>query len=246
MKERAGSRGVGRDAPKGGRLRDVSSNWNPARIRVLSARLAREYENPRHHNKDDPLDELIFILLSGKTGERAYLRTFEALKSAFPKWNDLLKAPPSKVRKMIEFGGLARKKEEWIRRVLETMSDGNRGVDLSFLSTMSNEEAEGFLTSLPGVGLKSARCVLMYSLGRKVFPVDSHCNRILSRLGLINNRRLSKAVQDEIQALIPEELRYSLHVNLVAHGRSKCTASNPRCSACVIIDICHHHLATSQ
>src|SRR3990172_6550577 len=127
-------------------------NWTERRLRIVVRRLSQQYGDPRHHNKDDPLDELIFIILSGKTSEESYLRTFDALKSRFPTWVDLLSSLPN--------------------------------------------EVEDFLVSLPGVGLKSAKCVTMYSLGRRSFPVDTHVRRVLTRLCMVAISRLDDRAQD--------------------------------------------------
>jgi endonuclease III len=203
--------------------------------------LEKTYGNPRHHNKDNPLDELVFILLSAKTTERSYLRTYEALHSRFPNWFAALDEPPGAIARVIVGGGLSKKKEEQLRKLLHQLRDVHRGKGLSILRRMSTPKAEDFLTSLPGVGLKSARCVLMYSLGRTVFPVDTHCRRVLHRLGLIEFRRLTDRVQNEIQVAVPSSLRYRLHVNLVAHGRARCTPQRPKCSDCPIRAWCRYY-----
>ena len=210
-------------------------------LRRVSARLSREYGDPRLHNKSNPLDELIFIVLSAKTAESSYLRTYNALRRAFRPWSRILGATRADVTREIEIGGLARKKEAQIRSLLETIRLRTGKVSLSFLSRASDEQAEKFLTSLPGVGLKTARCVLMYSLGRDVFPVDTHVRRVLSRLGAIKHERLTDEVQDWIQAAVPPNIRYALHVNLVAHGRVVCRTRTPLCDRCVISDGCSYY-----
>ena len=210
----------------------------------ISDRLSEEYGDPRLGNKEDPLDELVFIILSAKTAERSYLRTYDALKKAFPIWFDILDAPDGAVASAIALGGLANKKETQIRALLSAIRDHPGPNGLSLLADLDNAEAEVFLTSLPGVGLKTARCVLMYSLGRGVFPVDTHVRRVLSRLGVISHERLTDGVQNSIQRTVPTDSRYKLHVNLVAHGRAVCTAQNPRCGSCILNDVCEYPLRT--
>src|SRR5690606_32237692 len=112
------------------------------------------------------------------------------------------------------------------------------GVTLEPLKSLTDEDAETFLRSLPGVGPKAARCVLMYSLGRDVFPVDSHCRRVLARLGFVPKKVDRKAANDFLQALVPREIRYNLHVNLVHHGRAVCLPSLPNCGHCPLADLC--------
>lgn len=217
---------------------DGTTDWTPQRIRLLSNRLSGIYGNPRHHNKDDPIDELVFIVLSSKTSEKSYLGTYDSLKKSFPEWKDLLKAPSPDVMRLLRSGGLSKKKEEWIRQILSRAYEDKINRETDSLAGMNTIDAEAYLTSLPGIGLKSARCVLMYSLGRQVFPVDSHCNRILSRLGIVEHRRLTDRVQNEVQRKIPPDVRYALHVNLVAHGRSVCKARAPKCESCGVIRMC--------
>ena len=211
------------------------------KLHVASARLSRQYGDPRHHNKSDPLDELIFIILSAKTAEASYLRTYDALKNAFGDWFRILDAPRGSVAHIISSGGLSEKKEAQIRALLSDIEERTGAKHLNMLSKMSTKQAEEFLTSLSGVGLKTARCVLMYSLDRDVFPVDTHVRRVLSRLGIIRFERLSDKVQNSIQERVPSELRYKLHVNLVAHGRAICRARKPRCNSCVLSNICTYY-----
>lgn len=208
---------------------------------LVSARLSSQYGDPRHYNKSDPLDELIFIILSAKTAEASYLRTYDALKNAFDDWFHILDTPRGSVAHIISSGGLSDKKEAQIRALLDDIKERTGAEGLNLLSKMSTNEAEEFLTSLPGVGLKTARCVLMYSLDRDVFPVDTHVRRVLSRLGIIRFERLSDKVQNSIQERVPSEIRHKLHVNLVAHGRAICRAHNPLCNSCVLSDICKYY-----
>jgi endonuclease III len=213
-------------------------SWSSRRIRRLAGDLHKAYGSPRHHNKSDPLDEMVFILLSSRTGENKYLDTYECLKATFSTWEAVLSSESSQIARCIGHGGLARKKERWLRESFTTLKERQGKVDLSLLSNMNTQVAEGFLTSLPGIGLKSARCILMYSLNRPVFPVDTHCRRVLSRLGIIEDQRLTDRVQNDIQSKIPSDVRYSLHVNVIAHGRRVCLPRVPRCSACFLAPRC--------
>jgi endonuclease III len=208
-------------------------------IREVSRRLSVDHGDPRLHNKRDPLDELVFIILSAKTSEPSYLRTYRALKRAFPSWFEILDSPKGSIARLIIKGGLSKKKELQLRQLLTELRD--RGTDdLNGLRKLTNAQAEKFLVSLPGVGLKTARCVLMFSFSRNVFPVDTHVNRVLSRIGLIQPKRLTDRVQDDIQRIIPLDLRHKLHVNLVAHGRAVCKAKNPACESCRVNDMCKY------
>jgi endonuclease III len=217
------------------------STANPqSRIPQIAARLSERYGDPRLHNKNDALDELVFIILSAKTTERSYLRTYDALHSRFPDWFDILDAPPVEVGALLASGGLATKKERQIRAVLQRLRDLGVSDLAGRLGRLDDKAAEKFLEELPGIGRKSARCILMYSFGREVFPVDTHVARVLSRLGVFQRRRLTDAVQDRIQSLVSPEFRSSLHVSLVAHGRAICKPFNPDCASCCIRDLCKY------
>lgn len=220
---------------------DPREGSSEARLRHVSEALSSQYNNPRHHNKADPLDELMFIILSAKTSEPSYLRTYDALKKEFPNWFAISDTDPGTVAKAIASGGLSKKKEDQIRALLYALRKSDGGLSMETLRDAEDEKVEAYLTSLPGIGLKSARCVMMYSLGRMVFPVDTHCRRVLSRLGFIESRRLTDRVQDEVQAIVPPDMRYNLHVNLVAHGRAVCLSRKPRCPACIARDECRYY-----
>lgn len=149
--------------------------------------LQETHGSPRHGNKDDPLDELVYIILSNRTRQEAAQDGFEVLLQTFGSW--------------------------------------------------SSAEAEAYLVSLPGVSKKVAKCVLMYSLGRSVLPVHVHVHRVAARLGLPAKRRRDTS-QDATEGAVPKELRYSFHVNALAHGREYCRASRLRCGVCCVRERC--------
>lgn len=207
-------------------------------VRRVATLLRRRYGRPRLQNKGNPLDELVFILLSAKTAEQSYVRTYKALRAAFPDWFGILAAPPRKVRGLIASGGLSVKKERQLRAILRMLHRGGTTDLERFLRQLDDHTAERFLEQLPGIGRKSAKCVLMYSMGRRVLPVDTHVARVFDRLGWYPRRRLTDRVQAEMERLVPPELRYSLHVDLVVHGRAKCTPRRPNCPSCPVRSLC--------
>lgn len=199
----------------------------------------RKYGEKRHGNLDDPLDELVFIILSGQTEEYSYLETYEAFKRDFPTWENALEAPVASIVAAIKQGGLYNKKARYIKGALQKIKSDFGELSLDRLKAFSDEEAIRYLESLPGISTKSARCILMYSMGRKVFPVDTHVWRICRRLGLTPPIPKPTVVQQrELEVLVPETIRYSLHVNMVSHGREVCLTYWPKCDGCVLADIC--------
>jgi endonuclease III len=207
--------------------------------------LRRAYLTAPLGNKSNPLDELVYIQLSIRTREGAYQETYRALRRLVRgSWQRLASLPTTDVQSALTAGGMARMKHRRLLTTFELLSARFGRVTLSPLRRMSDSDAEGVLRSLPGVGPKVARCVLLYSLGRNVFPVDSHCYRVLGRLGLVPPGLGHRGSHDLLNALVPPRLRGRLHVNLVHHGRSVCLPTNPRCHGCVLRDICPMGRAT--
>jgi len=216
----------------------MTSRKFPLVVWNVAAALKTRYRDFNHYNLKNPLDELLFIICSTKTGEASYRSTFRSLKETFPTHYQIAEAPAEYIARPIVSGGLSNQKAKAIRDIFDIIVAEFGEPTLKPLRKMSDEEAEAFLLSLPGVGKKVARCVLMYSLGRQVFPVDTHCWRIARRLGWIRPTQKDKHCaprdMDRLQSKIPPELRYSLHVNMISLGREICTPTAPRCDECPI------------
>ena len=202
--------------------------------------LKGKYNDFDHFNKRNPLDELLFIICSLKRSEKVYCRAFKSLKAAFPKFQDLAAASHKSIIRRVAWGGLQNQKALSVKRLMQAIEKRYGKPTLAPLRNMNDNDCESFLTSLPGVGKKVSRCVMLYALGREVFPVDSHCWRIATRLGWIDSSFKSKNCttlnMDKLQDRVPAKLRYSLHVNMVSLGRDVCTARQARCFECVITD----------
>ena len=214
----------------------------PPTVWNVAAALKQRYRNFNHYNLKNPLDELLFIICSTKTGEASYRSTFRSLKETFPTHLHIAEAPAEYIARPMVSGGLSNQKARAIRNLLDIIVEKFGEPTLKPLRKMSDEDAEDFLLSLPGVGKKVARCVLMYSLGRQVFPVDTHCWRISRRLGWVRPTQKDKHCaprdMDRLQSKIPPELRYSLHVNMISLAREICTPTSPRCDECPISALC--------
>jgi len=214
----------------------------PANIIPISRELRKRYKDFGHYNRKNPLDELLLILCSVKRGEKVYLRAFKSLKQAFPTFEKLNQASVKDLTKKIEWGGLQNQKARSLKKITTAITGRFAKLTLAPLRRMTEEECEEFLCSLPGVGKKVARCVMLYSLGMKVFPVDTHCWRVSKRLGWIkaNNKHkfCTSTDMDILQDLTPSKLRLSLHVNMVSLGREFCLARSPKCHQCPIAHYC--------
>jgi len=220
----------------------MASRKYPLTVWNVAVALRKRYRDFNHYNLKDPLDELLFIICSTQTGEASYRSTFRSLKETFPTHLQIAEAPAEYIARPIISGGLSNQKAKAIRDIFDVIVAKFGEPTLKPLRKMSDTNAEAFLLSLPRVGKKVARCVLMYSLGRQVFPVDTHCWRITRRLGWIRptqkDRHCAPRDMDRLQSKIPPELRYSLHVNMISLGREICTATSPRCEECPIAVWC--------
>ena len=208
-------------------------------IKDLAAILEFTYRSPDHNNKTDPLDEVIFILLSRRTRGNASEMVFDKLKIRFPQWEQVLSAPPKKLLDIVGEAGLGSKRVEEITQILFKVNEKFGEYTLDGVKKWDSRRVFEFLTSLPGIGPKSAYCVMMYSLNREVFPVDTHVNRICQRIGIVMMGLHHKDAQTLLARAFPKSLRYSLHVNMLAHGKAICTPQNPKCNVCAISGFCN-------
>jgi endonuclease III len=218
------------------------SSGHAASIVPIARELSKRYKNFGHYNRKNPLDELLLILCSVKRGEKVYLRAFKSLKQAFPTFEKLNQASVKELTEQIEWGGLQNQKARSLKKITTAITERFGKLSLAPLRKKTEEECEEFLRSLPGIGKKVARCVMLYSLGIKVFPVDTHCWRISKRLGWIRANSKHKFCtsqdMDNLQDTVPPKLRLSLHVNMVSLGREFCLARSPKCHQCPIVQYC--------
>lgn len=189
------------------------------------------------NNKDDPLDELVFIMLSQMTTGPSYERVYDRLKAAMPHWRSLTETPLADLTSLIADAGLAGQRAVRLKQIADRLVHDFGEVSLTALTPSDDDAAQRYLTSLPGVGVKTAKCVMMYSLGRQVLPVDTHTARVATRLGLVSTGGAA-AVDRDLSVVVPPSLRFDFHVNAVAHGRAVCRAVTPRCDDCALSSLC--------
>ncbi len=191
-------------------------------------------------NQPDPLDEAIYIILSFQTDVRRIQETWRNLRSTFPTWNDLDDAPLDHVSVVLRTGGLHRQKARAIKRLLHAVRGRFGALSLDSLHQLPDDEAERELTRLPGLSWKGARCVLLYSLNRQVFPIDGNTFRVLKRTGVIPLGAVYRRIglHDAIQGAVAPPVRRRFHVNLVVHGQDTCLPQRPRCGACPASNMC--------
>ena len=180
------------------------------------------------------LDELVATVLSQHTSDHNSERAFASLKGRFSAWEDVLAAPAGVVADAIRMGGIADQKAVRIQRILAMVAEREGRLDLLRLGELDDGAVEAYLTSLPGVGPKTAACVLAFSMGRPAFPVDTHVHRVTTRLGWLPAGTTAVRAHELLRDLVPPGVRYDLHLALVAHGRAVCHARRPSCATCVL------------
>jgi endonuclease-3 len=200
--------------------------------------LKSRYGTPRLGNKHHPVSELVFIILSARTRGREHEGAYRNLRRTFRSWENVRDAPVQAVERAIRDAGLGRIKARQIKGLLTSLARDFGSLSGSGLRRLNDVQLERYLTTLPGVGLKTARCMMLYSLDRDTFPVDTHCMRLFENLGLIQDRMRFEVAQEPLQAMVPRGMRGSLHINAVAHGRETCIPGTPHCSTCVIRALC--------
>ena len=209
--------------------------WTPSELIAI---LGERYGRVPQQASRAPLIELVLTLLSQHTSDHNSGRAMHQLLARFAAWDEVIEAPTAEVEDAIRAGGLAPTKSKRLQALLTEVRARTEDYDLSILETLPLDEAKRWLTSLPGVGPKTAACVLLFGLGRPALPVDTHVERVAKRLGLVPPRTPADRAHGLLEAqLAPDEV-YAFHVDLIQHGRRTCHARNPRCDECPLLERC--------
>jgi len=204
-------------------------------------RLLDFYGEPTWRNPLPPLDELISTILSQNTNDVNRDRAFDSLRAQFPTWEEVRDAPEAQVVAAIRPAGLANQKGPRIQKVLRAITEERSSLDLSFLEDFSTKEAMDWLMKFKGVGPKTASIVLMFSLGKPAFPVDTHVHRISGRLGLRPEKMSADQAHDYLAAQFLPETYYAAHLNIIRLGREICNARKPKCEMCPLQNLCDYY-----
>lgn len=210
----------------------------PRRVRAILRRLQKRYGELAPPRAVDPLDELILTVLSQHTSDVNAERAFTSLRRSFPTWGDVAAAPTAALADTIRSGGLADTKAPRIQAILAEVLEREGAYDLSRLRTMPDDGVRAYLTSLPGIGPKTAAVVLSFALGRDAIPVDTHVHRVAERLALVPSTASAERADRLLHDIVPDGLRTPLHVALIRLGREICKAPVPRCRLCPLKDLC--------
>ncbi len=200
--------------------------------------LNRAYGPPASRKLEPPLNVLIATILSQNTSDVNSERAYLALRRRFPTWQRVAQAPLRAIEAVIRCGGLARIKAKRIQEVLRLIRQSEGRLSLGRIATLSSADGLAWLTAMPGIGLKTACCVLLFGFGRPVMPVDTHVYRIAGRLGWIRSNMPIDKVPNILESLVPARLILPLHLYLIAHGRHVCRVRLPKCEQCILAEYC--------
>jgi endonuclease III len=215
----------------------VSAPWRPPRadrVARIRERLRATYGIPQRRPHHDPIAELVLTVLSQSTNDRNRDVAYTQLRERFDSWEAVRDAPVEEVELAIRKGGISKVKSKRIKGILEAIEP----LDLSFLEDASVAEGRAYLTSLPGVGRKTAACVLLFTWDKRDVPVDTHVGRVATRLHLLRHGAASEEQHDVMTSITPPGAELELHINMLRHGRRTCHAQRPRCAACPLRLMC--------
>jgi endonuclease-3 len=209
------------------------------RVRAIRERLELVYGIPAAGPHGHPIAELILTVLSQSTNDRNRDVAYTRLRDRLPTWDEVRDAPVDAIEEAIRPGGISKVKSARIKDILVAITEtSGHGLSLDWLTQLTVPEAQDYLCSLPGVGRKTAACVLLFALGMRDVPVDTHVSRVGTRLGLFRAGAGFTEMHDEMLALTPRGAELELHLNLLRHGRRTCHARKPECGDCALRRMC--------
>jgi len=208
-------------------------------LKKINRLLIKQFGIPKRQNPlPKPIDTLIATILSQNTNDNNSYRAYIQLKNYVKKWEELKNVKRSTIENLIRIGGLAKQKSIAIKNLINQLSINN-DLELNLINKLNTEEAIDYLTKFNGVGVKTASCVLLFSLDRNVCPVDTHVHRTLNRIGIFNEKTPDKTFFT-LNKILPDGLAHSFHTNLIRLGREICKPTKPHCLICSLNKICQY------
>jgi endonuclease-3 len=212
----------------------------PNQINKINSLLLNKYGvPPRSKTPPDPVDMLIATILSQNTNDKNSYKAFQNLKEKFINWNEVAQLTAGQIEKHIKIAGLGRQKSKAIKNVLSTLLKEKGKISLNHLDKMKDEEILAELTSFPGVGLKTASCVLLFAMRKNFCPVDTHVHRTANRIGIVKTSTPDKSFEI-LNKNMPEGIAHQFHTNLIRLGREICKPARPSCRTCPLCKICKY------
>ncbi len=223
-------------------MEDQTPNADQLRLaQRVTQKLYQQYGEPRWRNPLPPIDELISTILSQNTNDGNRDRAFEALRQRFPTWEAVRDAPVQDVVEAIRSAGLAQQKGPRIQAVLRSITEQRGSLDLDFLHDFDAQEALRWLRQFKGVGPKTAAIVVLFSLNKPAFPVDTHIHRVTRRLGLIPDSASAEQAHELLAKHFEAKDYASIHLNIIRLGREICQARKPKCPICPLKEECAYY-----
>jgi len=218
----------------------MSSNHQRLRSKTtqIHRRLLEAYGEPSWRPHLDAVSELVSTILSQNTNDVNRDVAFERLRDRLPTWEEVRDAETEVVIEAIRPAGLANQKGPRIQEALRFITEEQGELSLNFLADLPVEDAKRWLTSMNGVGPKTAACVLLFSLHKPALPVDTHVHRVALRVGLLPEKTGAAKAHSLLEDLLPPELYYPFHLNMIRHGRTLCSARDPQCDECPLQEVC--------
>ena len=209
-------------------------------LRWLFGQLEKEYGTPDAPQVDEDIYLLIETVLSQNTNDNNRDKAMENLLERFPTPQKILEAEREEIYDAIKVAGLGNVKSERIQKILELIKEERGDFDLSFLENMSKKDAREWLLELPGIGFKTASVVLNFGFNKPAFPVDTHCKRVLKRIGIVGEKANPEEISRYVESNFEDEKLYPLHLNVIKHGREVCKAPTPLCESCFLTERCDY------
>ncbi len=181
---------------------------------------------------EEPLDGLMLTLLSQNTNDKNRDKAFASLKAKYPEWNEVAEAPTDDIADVIRVAGLGDTKAARMKQILEILKEKFGSYSIKELAKWDTGDAREFLISLPGIGVKTAACVLVFDLEKPAFPVDTHVARISRRLGWVPEKMPPDKIQEYLESVLPPSRFRGAHLNIIEHGRGICSSRKPNCVNC--------------
>lgn len=212
----------------------------------VAPHLRELYGYPEWRQHLPPVDELVSTILSQNTSDINRDKGFYALKDAFPDWETVRDAPVDLIRETIRPAGLANQKAPRIQNALQIITSADGKVSLDHIPHMTVNEARAWLTSIKGIGPKTASIILLFAFKMPAFPVDTHVHRVSGRLGFIDEKTSADNAHPIMEAIVPEEDYYAFHLNIIEHGRAICGARKAKCEICPLTAYCHYYKSIAK
>jgi endonuclease-3 len=212
-----------------------------SKAQAVHQRLLEVYGQPQWRSHLDPISQVVSTIISQNTSDVNRDKAFERLRVRFASWEVLRDAPVEAIEEAIRPAGLAQQKAPRIKGALQFITQERGELSLDFLKDLPVDEAKAWLTQIKGIGPKTAAIILLFSLGMPAFPVDTHVHRVTQRLGLIGPKVSAEQAHVILEDLLPADIYYPFHLNVIRHGREICHARNPQCEICPLQTLCDYY-----